>query len=77
MLWPKKNSCKEFDNEKNSCCSKIPLPFPPPPHSFSNGPPLNSDLTVNVNNTPLERVIKHKSLGVQIDESLNSLAPTH
>ena len=27
--------------------------------------------TVKVNNTPLERVIKHKSLGVQIDESLN------
>ena len=26
---------------------------------------------VKVNNTPLERVIKHKSLGVQIDESLN------
>ena len=32
---------------------------------------LNSDFTVQVNNTPLERVIKHKSLGVQIDESLN------
>ena len=32
---------------------------------------INSDLTVKVNNTPLERVIKHKSLGVQIDESLN------
>ena len=26
MLWPKKNSYKEFDNEKNSCGSKIPLP---------------------------------------------------
>ena len=76
MLWPKKNSCKEFDNEKNSCCSKIPPP-PPPSHNFSNGPPLNSDLTVKVNNRPLERVTKHKSLGVQIDESLNSLAPTH
>ena len=25
MLWPKKNSYKEFDNEKNSCGSKIPL----------------------------------------------------
>ena len=31
----------------------------------------NSDFTVKVNNTPLERVIKHKSLGVQIDESSN------
>ena len=32
---------------------------------------INSGFTVKVNNTPLERVIKHKSLGVQIDESLN------
>ena len=32
---------------------------------------INSDFTVKVDNTPLERVIKHKSLGVQIDESLN------
>ena len=32
---------------------------------------INSDFTVKVNNKPLERVIKHKSLGVQIDESLN------
>ena len=28
MLWPKKNSYKEFDNKKNSCGSKIPLPRP-------------------------------------------------
>ena len=33
----KKNSYKEFDNDKNSCGSKIP----PPPHNFSNGPSLN------------------------------------
>ena len=78
MLWPKKNSCKEFDNEKNSYCSKIPPPPPPHPHiTFLMVGPVNSDLAVKVNNTPLERVIKHKSLGVQIDESLNSLAPTH
>ena len=32
---------------------------------------INNDLTVKVNNTPLERKIKHKSLGVQIDESMN------
>ena len=32
---------------------------------------INSDFTVKVNNTPLERVIKQKFLGVQIDESLN------
>ena len=32
---------------------------------------LINDFTVKVNKTLLERVIKHKSLGVQIDESLN------
>ena len=32
---------------------------------------INSDFPVKVNNTPLERVIKHKSPGVQTDESLN------
>ena len=37
MLWPKQNSYKEFDNEKNSCGSKIPLP----PHNFFNGPSLS------------------------------------
>ena len=26
MLWPKRNSYKEFDNEKNSCGLKISLP---------------------------------------------------
>ena len=30
MLWPKKNSYKEFDNENS----------PPPFHKFSNGPSL-------------------------------------
>ena len=41
MLWAKKNSYKEYDNEKNSWGSKIPLP----PHTFSNGPFLT---TLNV-----------------------------
>ena len=40
MLWPKKDSYKELDNEKNSCGSQIPLPHPPPPN-FSNGPSLS------------------------------------
>ena len=40
MLWPKKNSFKEFDNEKNSCGSKIPHPTPHT-HKFSNGPSLS------------------------------------
>ena len=34
----KENSYKEFDNEKNSCRTKIPHP----PHNFSNGPSLRS-----------------------------------
>ena len=41
MLWPKRNSYKEYDNEKNSCGLKIPQPPPPPltpSHNFSNGP---------------------------------------
>ena len=42
MLWPKKHSRKEFDSEKNSFSSKIPLPSPSPSpsHNFSNGPSL-------------------------------------
>ena len=32
---------------------------------------INSDFTVKVNITPLETVIKYKSLGVHVDESLN------
>ena len=32
---------------------------------------INSDFTVKVNNTSLKRVIKHKSLGVQIDRIPN------
>ena len=29
MQGPEKNSYNEFDNEKNSCGSRIPLPSPP------------------------------------------------
>ena len=36
MLWPKKNSYKEFDNEKKF----LQLENSPPPHNFSNGPSL-------------------------------------
>ena len=38
MLWPNKNSYKEFDNGKNPCGSKISVP--PPPHNSSSGPSL-------------------------------------
>ena len=45
MPWPKKNSYKEFDNEKK---------FPPlenappsPPHNFSKGPSLSHHLASN------------------------------
>ena len=37
MLWPQKNSYKEFDNEKKF----LRLGNSPPPHNFSNGPSLN------------------------------------
>ena len=39
MLRPKKNSYKEFDNEKNSCGSKIPHPPPPKKKTVSNSVP--------------------------------------
>ena len=37
MLWPKKNSYKEFDNEKKFLRLEN---SPPLPHNFSNGPSL-------------------------------------
>ena len=37
MLWPKKSSYKEFDNEKKF----LRLENSPPPHNFSNGASLN------------------------------------
>ena len=37
MLWPKKNSYKELDNEKKF----LRLENSPPPHNFSNGPSLS------------------------------------
>ena len=36
MLWPKKNSYQEFDNEKKFLRQENSPP--PPPHNFSNGP---------------------------------------
>ena len=32
---------------------------------------INNEFTVKVNSTPLERVVEHKTFGVQIDESLS------
>ena len=37
MLWPKKNSYKEFDNENKFLRLEN---SPPAPHNFSNGPSL-------------------------------------
>jgi len=39
MLWPKKNSYKEFDNEKKF----LRLENSPPPHNVSNGPSLKNE----------------------------------
>ena len=44
MLRPKKNSYKEFDNEKKF----LRLENSPPPHNFSNGPSLRKKLFVNL-----------------------------
>ena len=41
MLWPKKNSYQEFDNEKKFLRLED---SPPPPHNFFNGPSLNKFL---------------------------------
>ena len=41
MLWPKKHSYKEFDNEKQFLRLKN---SPPPPHNFCNGPSLTSEI---------------------------------
>ena len=41
MLRPKKNSYKEFDNEKKF----LRLKNSPPPHNFSNGPSLIMEWT--------------------------------
>ena len=42
MLRPKKNSYKEFDNEKKFLRLKNSPPAPHP-HNFSNGLPLRAD----------------------------------
>ena len=39
MLWPKKNSYQEFDNEKKFL--RFENSPPPPPIIFSNGPSLS------------------------------------
>ena len=38
MPWPKRDSYKEFDNEKKFLRLEN---SPPPPHNLSNGPSLN------------------------------------
>ena len=50
MLRPKKNSYKEFDDEKKFLRLENSPP-PPPPHNFSNGPSLKG------------MVFKHFTLG--------------
>ena len=43
MLWPEKNSYKEFDNEKKFLRLEN---SPPPPHNFSNGPSLPDESSI-------------------------------
>ena len=42
MLWPKKNSYKEFDNENKFLRLENSTP---PSHNFSNGPSLRLKVT--------------------------------
>ena len=56
MLWPKKNSYKEFDNEKKFLRLEN---SPPPPHNFSNGPSLRRDLTRSSYNCQRIPLIAH------------------
>ena len=56
MLWPKKNSYKEFDNEKKFLRLEN---FPPPPHNFSNGPSL---IVLNVKGLSTEMFFSIKSI---------------
>ena len=57
MLWTKKNSYKEFDDEKKF----LRLENSPPPHNFSNGPSLNWKPLLIVNQTILlpKNVVKN------------------
>ena len=59
MLWPKKNSYKEFDNEKKF----LRLENSPPPHKFSNGPSLRGVVLRWFNNylSNREQVVKYKT----------------
>ena len=45
MLWPKKNSYNEFDNEKKFL--RLENSPPPRPHNFSNGPSLKRSLSLS------------------------------
>ena len=49
MLQPKKNSHKEFDNEKKFLGLDN---SPPPPHNFSNGPSLSGVRTLIITISP-------------------------
>ena len=50
MLQPKKNSHKEFDNEKKFL--RLENSPPPPPHNFSNGPSLSGVRTLIITISP-------------------------
>ena len=48
MLWPKKNSYKEFDDEKKFLrLENSSTPPPPPPSNFSNGPFFTSSVSLS------------------------------
>ena len=52
MLWPKKNSYKEFYNEKIPAARN-----PPPPHNVSNGPSLTPSKSLFSESGRTERAV--------------------
>ena len=68
MLWPKKNSHKEFDNEKNSCGSQISLP----PHNFSNDPSLTSHMGGVLCRKLLSVIFDYYRISISAIESVKS-----
>ena len=70
MLWPKKNSYKEFDNEKKF----LRLENSPLPHNFSNGPSLMS-FALAVNKSPAVYFLS-RALDIEV-ESIEDKTSTY
>ena len=61
MLWPKKNSYKEIDNEKKF----LRLENSSPTHNFSNGPTLRDGPSENLSGGGRGRRAEYKKIYAQ------------